>query len=181
MPNHIKKQASDEAVLKATGKDWDGWFKVLDKAGAKKLAHKDIAIWIGENFDVGGWWCQMLTVGYEQARGLRKLHEKARGFEIGGNKTINVPVARLFEAFADDKLRQSWVGDLLTVRKATKPKSVRFDFKGDMLVSANLYPKGAGKSNVGINHGKIKDQKSAEKFKKFWAEKLADLKTMLEA
>ena len=27
---------SDEAVRKKTGRDWKGWFALLDKAGAKK-------------------------------------------------------------------------------------------------------------------------------------------------
>ena len=34
---------SDDAVKSKTGKDWAGWFAVLDKAGAKKMAHRDIA------------------------------------------------------------------------------------------------------------------------------------------
>lgn len=179
--NAMKQKVSDEAVKKATGKDWDGWLKVIDKAGGKKMSHKEIVAFLDANHEVSGWWIQMVTVGYEQARGLRVLHEKPGGFEIGVSKTVNVPIDTLFDAFADDKRRAAWCGDWLSVRKATRPKSVRFDFKGGTLVSVNLFPKGAGKSYAGVGHMKLKDAKAAAKMKKFWTEKLGELKAQLES
>lgn len=60
-----------EAVLKATGRAWDEWLRVLDRAGARRMPHQEIAALLARKFAVPGWWCQMVTVGYEQARGLR--------------------------------------------------------------------------------------------------------------
>jgi hypothetical protein len=60
-----------EAVLKATGRAWDEWLRVLDRAGARRMPHEEIAALLARKFAVPGWWCQMVTVGYEQARGLR--------------------------------------------------------------------------------------------------------------
>ena len=34
---------SDDAVKAKTGKKWDEWFKVLDKAGARMMDHTEIA------------------------------------------------------------------------------------------------------------------------------------------
>jgi hypothetical protein len=34
---------SSEAVRKATGRTWAEWLRLLDKAGAKKMAHGEIA------------------------------------------------------------------------------------------------------------------------------------------
>ena len=65
----------NDAVMKATGRPWDEWLKVLDRAGAKKMPHKEIALMLSRKFLVAGWWCQMVSVGYEQARGLRKTPE----------------------------------------------------------------------------------------------------------
>ncbi len=67
----------NEAVFKATGRTWDEWLKALDRAGAKKMAHKDVALLLSRQFKVPNWWSQMVTVGYEQARGLRKAHQAA--------------------------------------------------------------------------------------------------------
>jgi len=41
---------------------------ILDKAGAKKMDHKQIVAYLSEQHQVGPWWQQMVTVGYEQAR-----------------------------------------------------------------------------------------------------------------
>jgi hypothetical protein len=62
---------SDESVTEATGKDWKAWFAVLDKAGAKKMEHRDISKYLHEKCKVGPWWCQMIAVAYERERGLR--------------------------------------------------------------------------------------------------------------
>ena len=64
-----------EAVARATGRAWDEWLKVLDRAGAKTMPHKEIALLLSRKFDVPDWWSQMVTVGYEQARGLRAVHQ----------------------------------------------------------------------------------------------------------
>jgi hypothetical protein len=56
-----------EAVKAKTGKVWADWFKLLDKAGARKLAHPEIATLLHEKHGLSGWWAQMVTVGYEQA------------------------------------------------------------------------------------------------------------------
>ncbi len=39
----FRPSTSDEAVKKATGKDWGSWFKLLDKEKAFKLDHTKIA------------------------------------------------------------------------------------------------------------------------------------------
>lgn len=60
----------------------------------KSTEHKDIALWLRENHIESGWWSQMVTVGYEQARGLRQKHEKPTGFDVGRSKTFPVPDGR---------------------------------------------------------------------------------------
>lgn len=47
---------------------------LLDKAGAKKMSHQEIANHLHTKHDVAPWWTQMVTVTYEQARGLRQKH-----------------------------------------------------------------------------------------------------------
>lgn len=60
-------------------KKWNQWFAILDKAGAKKMTHQEIVKFLNSQHDVGPWWQQMVTVTYEQARGLREKHEKPGG------------------------------------------------------------------------------------------------------
>ncbi|HET9469636.1 MAG TPA: hypothetical protein VFO24_00940, partial [Usitatibacter sp.] len=65
-----------DAVLRATGRPWSEWLAVLDRAGARTLSHKDIALLLSRKFGVPDWWGQMVTVGYEQARGLRAAGQR---------------------------------------------------------------------------------------------------------
>ena len=75
-------------MLARTGKDWAGWFRVLDRGGAKRMDHKQIVAHLRAHHDLSPWWQQSVAVAYEQARGLRDVHEKAGGYEIGRSKTI---------------------------------------------------------------------------------------------
>lgn len=92
---------SDKAVKAKTGKTWPVWFAILDKWGAKKKPHREIAKYLREKQKMPSWWCQMVTVGYERARGLRAVHQTAEGFSAQRSKTFTVPLSRLYAAWKD--------------------------------------------------------------------------------
>jgi len=148
---------SDAAVAAKTGKTWKQWFTILDKAGAKKMSHQEIVKYLDAEPGMGPWWRQMVTVTYEQARGLRRLHQKPSGYEISVSRTINVPISMLYHAFANDKARNAWLREEgLAVRKATANKSMRVtwnDVKTSLEIS--FYPKGEDKSQVVVQHSKL--------------------------
>jgi hypothetical protein len=171
-----------EAVARATGRAWDEWLKVLDRAGAKKMPHKDIALMLSRQFAVPSWWSQMVTVGYEQARGLRAVNQKADGFAANASKTLGIPVARLFDAWSDPKARAHWLLDApVEVRRATDGKSMRMSWTlGGSSVDVGFYAKGAGKSQVAVSHSKLKSAAAVVKQKAFWGEALDRLKALLD-
>jgi hypothetical protein len=172
---------SSAAVKKATGRTWAQWLAVLDKAKAKKLSHKDIALLLHTKLKVPDWWCQMVTVGYEQARGLRMKHQKPDGFEVSVSRTLVAPVDRAFAAWRDAGLREQWLPRTpLTVRKATPHKSIRILWADDTTVSVNFWPKGPLKCQVVPQHAKLSTPEAAEKMKAYWAEKLEALRVYLE-
>jgi hypothetical protein len=94
------------AVAAKTGKGWHDWFAILDRAKANTWPHKQIASFLYDEQSVPGWWCQMITVGYEQARGLRVKHQKADGFAASASKTIEAPVEKLFDAWNEEASRR---------------------------------------------------------------------------
>ena len=172
---------SDAAVKKATGKPWTDWLAWLDKAGAKKMPHSEIALLLHRKHKLTGWWSQMLTVGYEQARGLRVKHQKTDGFEISVSKTIAVPVDRAFAAWKDAALREKWLPRTpLTVRKATPHKSIRITWGDGTNLSVNFWPKGSLKCQVVPQHAKLAEAEDAERMKLYWGEKLEALRLWLE-
>lgn len=173
---------SDDAVKAKTGKVWKDWFALLDKEGARKMPHKEIALLLSTKHGVGPWWSQMVTVTYEQARGLRDKHEKAEGFQISVSRTVAAPLNDLYKAFADPKRRGRWLAeDGLTLRKSTANKSMRVTWKdGKTSLEINFYPKGEDKSQVVVQHSKLADAKSASRMKSYWSSALDRLKATLE-
>ena len=170
-----------QAVLKATGRAWDDWLKVLDRAGAKSMAHKDIATLLSRKFSVPGWWCQMVTVGYEQARGLRAKHQTAQGYRASASKTVAVDVDDLYSAWSDGRQRSRWLPAApIQVRRATENKSLRITWNGAEELDVGFFPKGDGKSLVQVQHGKLANAGAVARCKKFWTAALARLKAQLE-
>lgn len=172
---------STAAVREATGKTWAQWRAVLDKAGAVKRSHRENAEWLQARHQLPAWWAQMVTVAYEQARGLRAKHQKPDGFEVSVSQTMIAPVAAAFEAWKDPALREKWLPHTpLSVRKATPHKSIRITWGDGTNLSVNFWPKGPLKCQVVPQHGKLPDAAAAERMKAYWTERLAALQQFLE-
>ena len=173
---------SDDAVQAKTGKSWKEWFAILDKDGAKKMSHQEIVKYLHTKQGVGPWWQQMVTVTYEEARGLRERHQKPAGFQISVSRTINVPVGKLYNAFANDKARNAWLTENgLAVRKATANKSMRVtwnDVKTSLEIS--FISKGDDKSQVVVQHSKLPNARASATMKTYWGKALDRLRASLE-
>src|ERR1051325_153823 len=174
-------QIGDEAVKKATGRDWAEWFRIFDKAGAAKLDHRGITA-IAEEPGAPPWWGQMVTGRYEQERGLRAVHQKMDGYSASISRTIAAPLKEIYEAWGAGRRRAKWLKEpKLAVRKATPHKSLRITWSdGASSVEVNLYPKGDAKTQVSVQHSKLKDAAAGAEKKALWGEALDRLKEALE-
>src|SRR5262245_21960087 len=180
--NETHAGISSEAVRAKTGKGWAEWFSILDKAGAAKWPHKEIASFLHEQ-QCGNWWSQMVAVGFEQARGLRVKHQTADGFTAGASKTVAAPVAAVFRAWTDARRRAKWLpdADAVSIPSATENKSLRLLWTdGTSSIVVQFYPKEAGKSQVTIERRKLKSAKEVSQVKAYWTAALDELKTLLE-
>ena len=177
------KRMSDEAVKERTGKTWSEWFKILDKAGAKKWRHQDISTYLAQTHKVGPWWSQMVAVPYEHARGIREKFQKCDGeFAASGSRTLNVPMTKLYESWTDERLRRRWLPDAnIEITTATRNKSLRAKWDGGASrLSVNFYAKGAGKSQAAVDHMKLASSQECAKMKAYWFEALNRLQQTLE-
>src|SRR5688572_15481156 len=158
-----------DAVRNATGKGWDEWLAILDEAGARAMEHPAIAKLLNEAHRVPGWWAQMVTVGYEQSRGLREKYETAAGFEAGRSKTIAAPADAVFAAWNDARRRARWLADPgITVRTATPGKSLRITWVDGTHVDVGLVPKGEDRTQVQVQHRKLANARAVEGMKTYW-------------
>src|ERR1700677_236831 len=102
---------SDDAVKAKTGRAWAEWFAILDESGAKKWSHQERVAYLHEQQRVPSWWRQMVAVEYERARGLRLVRQKSSGeFAATESRMMAAPLAKVYAAWADEKLRRHWLG-----------------------------------------------------------------------
>jgi hypothetical protein len=178
----MAKKISGEAVTKSTGKTWKEWFSLLNKAGAKKMEHKQVAKLLHIKYGLSGWWAHMVTVQYEQEVKGRKKHEMPDGFQISKSTTLTASVTKTYNMINSPIKRLVWLKDpAITITKSTKDKSIRgkwIDKKAN--IEFQFYPKGDGKTQMVVQQSKIKTAKEAETMKIYWRKQLNNLKKYLE-
>jgi hypothetical protein len=181
---YAKLAGRSDAILKErTGCTWERWVKALDREKAYTWPHRDIATHVREKYKIPGWWAQGVAVGYERIKGLRAVGQRRGGlFEAGKSKTFPVPVARLYDAFSDARKRRRWLPDVdLTIRTATREKSMRITWPDRTSVEVGFMSRGAGKSQVALVHTKLPDRAAVTGKKEYWAERLTELGNLLKA
>lgn len=176
-------QIGDEAVKAKTGKGWAEWFKILDAAGAKNLKHSEIASHLYTKLKVRNWWCQMVTVEYEKERGLRATNQRGENdFNAGVSRVIQIPLAKLYKAWADDKARRSWLkGDTMEITTARKNKSIRAKWNETSRVSIMFYAKGPAKTQLVFDEFKIPNAEEALRRKNFWIDAITHMQEFLKS
>lgn len=179
-PNYAELAGQSDAVVrKATGRDWREWVRILDAEKSAEKPHRDIARYIA-SLGTPDWWSQTVTVGYERIRGLRAIGQRrGGGFEASKSRTFAVPLAKLYKAFANARLRAQWLPDKVVVRGATVNKRMRIAMADDTVVGIEFVARGDTKSAVAIQHTKLPDKSTADKMKAWWAERFDALAEVL--
>lgn len=146
------------------------------------MTHQEIAKHLNSVHGVGPWWTQMVAVTYEQERGLRDKHQKPDGYEISVSRTINSSLSTTFKSVAEEKARNSWLGqDGLILRKCAANRSLRFTWNdGKTIVVFAFVLKNSEKTQIVVQHMKLPNDNVAAKMKVVWAKALDQLKQSLE-
>jgi hypothetical protein len=172
------------ALQETTGRDRDGWFAVLDAWGAADRPYKATAGWLQTEHGLSAWWAQKITVEYQEARGVRAPGSRGDGtYTATASKSIAAPAQRVYEAFADPTVRERWLPDAPVRERTTRPGvSARFDWgDGGERMSVTFVPSGPAKTQVGVEHARLPSEAAAAEAKARWRDRLAALKTLLEA
>ena len=163
----------DEALRAATGKDWGEWLAVLDAAGAAKKGLDHQRVWdlaMQSLPETAAWWGQMVSVGYERARGLREKHESCSGeFQATLSRTLPVPLFAAFAAWADESLRGEWLdAPALSFTKLNPGKNIRARWPDGSLLDIRFNATGPDRCQVVVDTMKLNDSQAVQQAKAFW-------------
>jgi hypothetical protein len=173
---------SNEKIRERTGRSWKEWVGELDAIGALSMRHRDIAQRLHDEFGVGDWWSQTVTVGYERIRGLREIGQRlgTGTFDANKSKTFAAPVSRLYRAFAHEATRERWLpGETIRIRTAIRNKSMRITWTDGTSVHAYFLAKGEKKSQLAIQHVGLSDREAVAASKAYWSKRLEALAGVL--
>jgi hypothetical protein len=145
---------SDDRMLEATGRTREAWHELLDAEGATGWKHPQIASWLRDEHGVDGWWAQGITVGYEQARGMRLPGQLADGtFTTSSSKTVGLPQPAALElviaAYSESSGREP-----SSVSPEAKHPTARWKLDDGSQVLATVSPVGE-KSRVSLTRLKL--------------------------
>lgn len=171
----------DAALLQRTGRRRHEWHDLLDDAGAMQWPHARIARWLADEHDVDGWWAQGLTVGYEQARGLRLPGQRPDGtFEAGVSVTLPLPAAAATAWCTDPDLVTRWLDVVPEVRGATEGTSVRWTWTDGSRVHVGLtaLPDSSSgpRCRLAVTHRGLASADAVPAIKAAWSERLQRLR-----
>jgi uncharacterized protein YndB with AHSA1/START domain len=99
---------------------------------------------------------------------------------VNKSKTIGVPLAKLYGAFATKRARDRWLGEVeLEVKKATRGKTIRMLWEDGTPLEAYFDSKGKAKSVVTLQHRNLASKEAADRMRDFWTGRLGALAGLL--
>jgi len=164
---------SSEKVKVATGRDWADWISYLDGKSAAELDHRAIVDLVYAEAP-RSWWAQMVTAGYEQAKGKRVRNQNVDGFQVSVSKTYEQPLAKVYEAW-DEFLDQWYDGPKFTITTNNKNKGIRGKFDDGSVFANGFYTTKTGKTQLAMGIEKLASATAAEKARTIWKRQLEQL------
>jgi hypothetical protein len=182
----MTKASNIASIEKSTGKQWDEWLELLNKADAKTLSHLELSKLVEAELqgvvDSPSWWAQSVTVAYEQAIGRRVPGQLANGlFELAVSKAVIKPRDVLFAQAVEWFEGQSILDgkEYTNPRQTTTPKrsNWRCDFEDGSKFAVTVEGN-EEKSKLVLSHTAVPTQDEANQWKAYWASVADTLKTI---
>ncbi len=167
----------DATLLQRTDKSWAQWVDTLDQARAFEWEHPKIAKFLSSQYELGGWWAQSITVGYERIHGIREVGQSPDGsFAANKSKTFHMPVSEIFPFWAQPEQRLKWLDSTnAVVRNLNSNKSLIMDWEDGTQVDVYFVDKGP-KTAVQVQHKNLQSKDEIDARKSYWETKLNALK-----
>ncbi len=182
-------EVTDAAIAKATGKDRAHWFAVQDSLDASLNHTARVRAFQEACPSVSGWWCQMLTVEWEKANGVRIEGQTSAGdFQVSCSKTIGATPEECFERVVSTPFLEgaNWTegatwetqAGSVEVRRADPGKMLRWfwhDADGKSTVEVSFVSVGSEKTTVVFRHHGLSSAGAREAYRQMWKQALQQI------
>lgn len=191
-------RVSTESVFKCTGKHWDEWIKILNKAGAQKWVHKTIAAHLRQKYKLSPWWQQGVATGYEYATGMKAEGQGPAGFATVATRTIPIPANEVWALLQSKKGLSCWLdpisdfsfkkgmvyetgdgvfGEVRTLKTKSKVRMTWAEIEWLKPSTLQIYivPRKGGKSVLVFQQEKLPDGRVKNQMKEHWKKVLTKL------
>lgn len=175
-PGSSAPEMSDEKIRAGTGRGWDEWVALAAAGPGREASHTEIATWVGETYEIPGWWAHGVAVGVRRLTGQRVPGQMADGsYAVSRTKTLPIAETDLREILLDT---DSWSlllpGLDVTLRSKATTKSPRFAITDDGLpvgsVLVTLGAVGTDRCRTTMSHEKLASSADGDLWKAFWGD-----------
>lgn len=188
---------------KATGRGWEEWLAILDKAGARGWSHREIAEFLKKRYKLRPWWQQGVAIGYETAIGKRLEGQNAKGeYMVTATKSMGISAREVWRALLSDRGLKIWLkplfavsiepgtvfetvdgffGEVRTMKTARRIRMMWNDpnWTRTTTVQITLVDRPKGKSIIVFDHTQIRDTRVQAQMRKRWRSAADDLASSL--
>jgi uncharacterized protein YndB with AHSA1/START domain len=192
-------RVTNESVLKCTGRGWNEWISVLDRAGAKSWPHSELVAWLSSKFKQSPWWRQVVAGCYEIHHGKRVEGRSAKGlYSLAATK---LPQKEAWTLLASEAGLAAWLEPFATfsfkkgsayevdggvygaVRTVKAPERLRFSWQEEPWAKASVVQLGVVKRPgrkcvVTITHEGIPGETTKAKLRARWKKGLEKFATI---
>lgn len=169
-------EMSDEAIRSGTGRGWDEWCDLIDQYSGRTNGHTAIVKHVRSEYNVGNWWSQAVTVGYERITGLRLPYQMADGtFTASKSRTVTIDATHLRRLLLDDHERaRLFPGVLTKLSSKVTAKAIRIAI-GQGIATISLYEVDGVRTKIAVEHAQLPVFDNVEEWKSYWADWLGTI------
>jgi len=145
------------------------------------MDHAEITLLLKKQLGLSRWWSQMLAVGYENDRGIRKDEiggPPGKRYAVTLRKLVTAPRAAVWAAWQDPATLALWLPDAkFEISKAVPHKTLHLEWPGETRVAVRLYER-RGRTRVELSHAKLAEDEAA-RLQKYWSAALDRLQVLV--
>ncbi len=201
MPEKLERlgQVTSASVLKCTGKNWDQWVGLLNKAGAEKMSHKEIVAYLKKKYKLSIWWQQGVTTGYEIAIGRKSVgYSESAGYSTVASKTFPLSNKEIWSLLLSPEGLSCWLkpfsdfdfqkgqqyeaeggvyGEVRTLKKFVRVRMAwtEAEWVKPSILQIYIIPRTSKKAVLVFQHEKLPDGRMRIKMRDLWKKVLIDL------